>query len=126
MKHSQQPSIDILTKSEEVFRKKSQEMINEDYDPDEINEVQNIWFEISKIRKEIEALPQEPTTDELLEEMKNSIISLQYDSNTKLWSADWNDECMYYLDWYWKTPREALIALKEKLSDNSGKKEMLT
>lgn len=72
----------------------------------------------SKIDK-IQSLPQEPTTDELLEEMptytKIKIIKVSIDKYTAIY-----DDGIWILEHTgnFETPREALLALKNKLSSN--------
>ena len=115
MTHSQQPSIDILKKiiaSNESWSGSRQDIFGNN----------PLYFksinELKLVKKEIEALPQEPTTDELLHDMwklEDFFIEL----NNKEWKAVWCVNRMEnFYTWYWKTPREALLALKEKLSAN--------
>ena len=126
MTHSQQPSIDILKKiiaSNESWSGSRQDIFGNN----------PLYFksinELKLVKKEIEALPQEAsveaTTDELLEEINPDVVTFHW----KDWccSKETNEEASYLLwgkrtfvsiYWYWKTPREALLALKEKLPTN--------
>jgi len=61
-------------------------------------------------------LPIPETVESLLEEMKCSLFFM---IDTLEWRAEKdNDFDEIWIDAYWKTPLEALLALKEKLSTN--------
>lgn len=107
MTHSQQPSIDILNK---WLNKTGVEPVNKD----DNNFI--IWwaYHLEKARKEILSLPQEPTTEELLEEMPTEWFELIKDD--EWYRASYMS--FWFASWRWNTPREALLALKEKLNSN--------
>lgn len=68
---------------------------------------------IEQLIERCEKLPQEPSLEELLEEMECSIN--KYCNTwyaTKVIDLWWEIECE------WNTPRKALLALKEKLTSN--------
>lgn len=74
---------------------------------------------LDELIERLEKLPQEPTTDELLEEMVATLFYMEDGNND--WKAYKSFDCFdKYREAYWKTPREALIALKEKLSTNQS------
>lgn len=70
-------------------------------------------FAYNNIIERLEAkasLPQEPTTDELLEELRCNLECKYWE----MWIAEKYIKWILYA-WYWKTPREAILNLKEKL-----------
>ena len=93
MTHSQQPSIDII-------KSKIQR----------ISGIETKLFLLYSVLEAIQSLPQEQTTDELLEDTKYN-FSL-YNMWT-YWVAQTDEKTSS-----WPTPRLALMELKEKLSTN--------
>lgn len=96
MKHSQQPSIDILKKRASKYS----------------------WVEWVKIKSillniasDVSRLPQELTTDNLLDEMEAVVVRRNGE-----WRAYTLRGFEYeYQEAFWASPRLALLALKEKL-----------
>lgn len=68
---------------------------------------------INELIERLEKLPEEPTLEELLEEMEDGIC-IEKMSNTNYWA--YTEEKKLCYSGHWQTPRLALLALREKLS----------
>lgn len=73
---------------------------------------------LNELIERLKVIQQEPTTDELLEEMAKNWFQPQLEFWNWTWFLEIFDTTWDKSRYKWKTPRLALIALKDKLSTN--------